>query len=40
MNLIKNPWVTLAIGVILGGTLLANYVQKIPGVNKIPKLGS
>lgn len=38
MNVIKNPWVTMVIGVILGGTLLTNYVRKVPLVNKIPTL--
>lgn len=33
----KNPWVTLAIGVI-AGYMLSDRLALIPGVNKLPKL--
>lgn len=42
MSYMKNPWVTLVIGVIIGGTLLKNRVTTVPVVGpilaKIPSL--
>lgn len=38
MKFITGKWGFFAIGVIVGGTLLANRVGSLPVLNKIPKL--
>jgi hypothetical protein len=38
MNALKNPWIMLAIGIVVGGTLLKNRVSTLPVLNKIPSL--
>lgn len=38
MAYLKNPWVALAIGIIIGGTLLKNRVASLPLVSKIPSI--
>lgn len=38
MSLLTSKWGFLALGIVIGGTLLRNRIVAIPVVNKIPAL--
>jgi len=38
MNLLTSKWGFLALGIVIGGTLLRNRVATLPLLNKIPSV--
>jgi hypothetical protein len=38
MSLLTGKWGFLALGIVIGGTLLRNKIVAIPVINKIPTL--